>query len=44
MSNALAVALIDMLTVPAGAPDGYGPISLGVANQNPFVRLPAGAV
>src|SRR6266700_2277595 len=37
-SNALAVALMDMLTVPAGAPLGYGPISLGVANQNPLLR------
>ena len=39
-SNALNVALIAMLTVPAGAPLGYGPTSLGVANQKPFVRLP----
>src|ERR1700735_964864 len=28
LSNALAVACIAMLTVPAGAPDGYGPTSL----------------
>src|ERR1700733_9160103 len=41
-SNALKVAVIDMLTVPAGAPDGYGPISLGVACQKPLLRFPAG--
>ena len=44
VSNALELTLIDRLTVPAGAPDGYGPTSLGVANQKPFVRLPAGVV
>ena len=44
LSNALAVALIAMLTVPAGAPAGYGPISLGVALQKPFARFPAGGV
>ena len=43
-SKALAVADIDMLTVPAGAPDGYGPISLGVANQKPLVSRPPDGV
>src|ERR1700730_12476865 len=43
-SNALAATDMDMLTVPAGAPEGYGPISLGVANQNPSLRFPPGEV
>ena len=34
------LAVIDMLTVPAGAPEGYGPISLGAANQKPCCTSP----
>src|ERR1700722_2671207 len=43
-SNALAATDMDMLTVPAGAPEGDGPISLGVAHKNPSLRCPPGEV
>src|SRR5580704_7934970 len=43
-SNAFAVADMLMLTVPAGAPAGYGPHSAGTASQAPEVTTPSGGV
>ena len=43
-SNALAVALIDMLTVPAGAPLGYGPTLGRRSEPEAVVKRPAGVV
>src|SRR5580700_10240653 len=43
-SKDLMVADIAILTVPAGAAEGYGPISLGVANQKPLLSSPPDGV